>query len=51
VVLHVHRCSCRDSGRHIIDIFRVEDGKVVEHWDVIQNIPSSYSPLSTTRLF
>ncbi len=21
------------------DLFRVEDGKVVEHWDVIQTIP------------
>ena len=22
------------------DLFRVEDGKIVEHWDVIQEIPS-----------
>ena len=25
----------RSSG----DIFRVKDGKIVEHWDVIQDIP------------
>ena len=25
--------------RAIIDIFRVENRKIVEHWDVIQNIP------------
>ena len=40
VVLHVH--STRDDGtpgRAIIDIFRVVNGKVVEHWDVIQDIP------------
>ena len=42
VVLHVH--STRDDGtpgRAIIDIFRVEDGKVVQHWDVIQDIPTN----------
>jgi predicted SnoaL-like aldol condensation-catalyzing enzyme len=40
VVLHVH--STRGDGtpgRAIVDIFRLENGKVVEHWDVIQDIP------------
>jgi predicted SnoaL-like aldol condensation-catalyzing enzyme len=40
VILHVH--SVRDKGsrgRAIVDIFRLEDGKVVEHWDVVQEIP------------
>ena len=40
VALHVH--STRDDGtpgRAIVDIFRVENHKVVEHWDVIQDIP------------
>jgi len=44
VALHVH--STRGDGtpgRAIVDIFRVADGKVVEHWDVIQDIPEKAS--------
>jgi predicted SnoaL-like aldol condensation-catalyzing enzyme len=40
VVLHVHSVrSPGERGRAIVDIFKVEDGKIVEHWDVIQDIP------------
>ena len=40
VVLHVHsKRSPDDRGRAIIDIFKVENGKIVEHWDVIQDVP------------
>ncbi len=28
-----------DRGQAIIDIFRIAGGKIVEHWDVIQQIP------------
>ncbi|MEM9360724.1 MAG: nuclear transport factor 2 family protein [Pseudomonadota bacterium] len=27
------------SGVAVVDIFRVEDGLIVEHWDVVQEIP------------
>lgn len=40
VILHVH--AVREPGTRgnaIVDIFRLENGKVVEHWDVIQPIP------------
>jgi predicted SnoaL-like aldol condensation-catalyzing enzyme len=40
VILHVH--AVREpgtKGQAIIDIFRLEGGKIVEHWDVIQDIP------------
>ncbi len=40
VVLHVHAKSDPvDRGRAVVEIFRVEDGRIVEHWDVIQTIP------------
>ncbi|KAJ34238.1 hypothetical protein BW45_04870, partial [Agrobacterium tumefaciens] len=30
-----------DRGRAIVDIFRVTDGKITEHWDVIQPVPET----------
>lgn len=41
VVLHVHmKMHDADIGKAIVDIFRVNaDGKLAEHWDVIQDIP------------
>lgn len=42
VILHVHNKPTPDSsGKAIVDIFRLEHGKVVEHWDVIQDIPDN----------
>jgi predicted SnoaL-like aldol condensation-catalyzing enzyme len=40
VILHVH--AVREPGARgsaIVDIFKLENGKIVEHWDVIQPIP------------
>jgi len=39
VVLHYHvRRFPEDPGMAVVDIFRVEDGMVVEHWDVLQEV-------------
>ena len=40
VILHVH--AVREPGTRgnaIVDIFKLENGKIVEHWDVVQPIP------------
>jgi predicted SnoaL-like aldol condensation-catalyzing enzyme len=40
VILHVHNKREPDTrGTAIVDIFRLENGKIVEHWDVRQDIP------------
>jgi predicted SnoaL-like aldol condensation-catalyzing enzyme len=40
VVLHSHvRMKPDDRGMAVVDIFRFEKGKIVEHWDVVQPIP------------
>jgi predicted SnoaL-like aldol condensation-catalyzing enzyme len=40
VILHVH--AVREPGTRgsaIVDIFKLENGKIVEHWDVRQDVP------------
>lgn len=50
VSLHVHsRRDETDVGYAIVDIFRVENGKIVEHWDVIQRV--SEMPLNQNTMF
>jgi predicted SnoaL-like aldol condensation-catalyzing enzyme len=42
VIIHVHSVRIPNTrGRAIFDLFRLEDGKIVEHWDAIQEIPES----------
>jgi len=50
VILHVH--AVREPGTRgnaIVDIFKLENGKVVEHWDVVQPIPEN--PANDNTMF
>ncbi|MDE1146588.1 MAG: nuclear transport factor 2 family protein [Azospirillaceae bacterium] len=42
VMLHVHSIPTPgDRGDAVVDIFRVADGKIVEHWRVSQPVPAT----------
>ena len=42
VALHsLLKTSPEDRGTAVADFFRLEEGKVVEHWDVLQPMPES----------
>lgn len=43
VILHYHvqPGGSDDPGFGVIDIFRLEDGMVVEHWDCVQPVPEN----------
>ena len=44
VAAHVHVIfNPGDAGLAVVDIFRIEDGKIAEHWDVVQPIPTTSS--------
>jgi predicted SnoaL-like aldol condensation-catalyzing enzyme len=43
VIFHSHWYGLSDNprGEAVVDIFRLENGKMVEHWDVIQPVPET----------
>jgi len=50
VIIHSH--SVREPntpGRAVVDIFQLENGKIVEHWDVIQDVPEK--AMNTNGMF
>jgi predicted SnoaL-like aldol condensation-catalyzing enzyme len=48
VILHSHWHGLSDNPRgEVVDIFRLEGGKVLEHWDVIQPIPETSANANT----
>ena len=52
VALHIHnRRSPELRGNAVVDIFRIENGKVVEHWDVVQAIPEPEKAQNKNTMF
>jgi predicted SnoaL-like aldol condensation-catalyzing enzyme len=50
VILHCHSIHEPGTlGRAVVDIFKLENGKVVEHWDVIQDVPEK--PMNANGMF
>ena len=48
VVLHVHMVhDAGERGQAVVEIFRLENSKIVEHWDVIQPIPEKTANSNT----
>jgi predicted SnoaL-like aldol condensation-catalyzing enzyme len=49
-LVHLHARPAPDHrGAAVADIFRLENGKIVEHWDVLQSVPDD--PVSTHPMF
>lgn len=48
--IHLHAMPRPDSaGGAVVDLFRLVDGKIVEHWDVLQAMPEN--PVNPRAMF
>lgn len=51
-MVHLHGRMSEDSlGGAVADIFRLENGKIVEHWDVLQPVPKSDDCINPHPMF
>jgi predicted SnoaL-like aldol condensation-catalyzing enzyme len=42
VAVHSHHVDTPgECGRAVLDLFRVRDGKIVEYWDAVQDVPEA----------
>ena len=48
VMVHSHLVrQPGERGMAVVDIFRIENNRIVEHWDVLQEIPESSANTNT----
>lgn len=47
------KCTCRANGtiNKVVDIYRLEDGKLAEHWDVVEHDVKEVSEKNGRSLF
>lgn len=49
VALHLNsKMNKADKGEAVVDLFRLKDGKIIEHWDVIQPVPTEKTASDNT---
>jgi predicted SnoaL-like aldol condensation-catalyzing enzyme len=52
VAVHYHfRHKPEDRGMAVVDLFRIEHGYLVEHWDIIQPIPDPATAKNDNGMF
>ena len=52
VAVHYHfRRSPEERGSAVVDLFRIEGGYLVEHWDIIQPIPDPATAQNSNGMF
>ena len=52
VAVHYHFKHAPDQrGLAVVDLFRIEDGYLVEHWDIIQPIPDPATAKNSNGMF
>jgi len=50
VICHVHvKRHPADAGLAVVDIFRTDGKAILEHWDVLMEVPAK--PVNTNSLF
>lgn len=40
-MIHLHAWREGEFGGSVMDLYRVDSGRIVEHWDVIQQVPQT----------